>query len=69
MEKRNRKGSKMPYKIMNDKEIWSQSGGKWHKKQTCKNHAAAVNAMQLLYGIEENPKFAKAVKKSAKKGK
>ena len=57
----------MPYKIMNGNEVWSESGGKWHKKQKCKNHADAVNAMQLLEGIEHNPAFEKKVRARAKK--
>lgn len=59
----------MPWKIRNGDEIWSKSGGTWHLKQKCKNHAAAVNALQLLQGIEHNPKFAAEVRARAKKGK
>ncbi len=41
----------MPYQLRG-KEIWSKSGGKWHKKQTCKSVANAKKALGLLEGLE-----------------
>jgi hypothetical protein len=41
----------MPYKVSGNK-VMHKKGLKWSVKQTCRSHAAAVDAMQLLQGIE-----------------
>lgn len=42
----------MPYRVEGNK-VMHEKDGKWSVKQTCKDHAAAVRAMRLLYGIEK----------------
>lgn len=44
----------MPYRIASDGvTIEHKKGGKWSKKQTCKNHKNAVKALGLLEGLEK----------------
>ena len=42
-----KKGGKMPYKIVG-KKLMHKKGGKWSVKQNCSSHANAVKALGLL---------------------
>lgn len=57
----------MPYRV-SGKNVEHFKNGEWSVKQHCESHKAAVDAMQLLRGIEHNPTFAAKVKGN-KKGK